>query len=294
DVNVTSAAPITAIRAGFWGNGDSVSEAVKAPYVRLVHAFGNFTPGLQLTGAGAPAHRALGQVVIPGAIGGTWNVPSGLSSLTVGDVSPDFNGTFAGPLGSFTSKTGFTGTLTAPSIGSLKVRANINLGHIHLTGPYAAGKFDLKTVVAPGGIAESEIFSAGSIGTISAATLSNSLLYAGVATLPAGQVLPETISDFVAPATIQAVTLHPKGKSVGFFNNGIAAQTLGNIQLGLTTLDYSGNPDGIIGHTIAHFQATSATPPQKFDFSNLTSAAQVTALLTSQHLTLSLLILGLV
>jgi cyclophilin family peptidyl-prolyl cis-trans isomerase len=294
DVNVTSAAPIASLRVGFWGNGDSLSESVTAPYVRLLHSSGSFTPGLQLSGAGAPAHRAIGQLIIPGSIGGTWNVPSGLSSLSVGDVSADFNGTFGVPLRSFTSKNGFTGTLTAPSIGTFKVRADLHLAHIHLTAPYAAGKFDLGSLNAPNGITGSEILSAGSMGAISAANLTNCLVYAGVGTLPNGVVLPRTISDFVAPAEIQSVTLHPKANTVGFFNNGIAAESLGNMQLGSTTINNVGSPYGVIAHTIARFTVTNSIPPEKFDFRNLTSAAQVASLVASQNLTLSDLVIRMV
>ncbi|HWE95349.1 MAG TPA: hypothetical protein VG269_15385, partial [Tepidisphaeraceae bacterium] len=286
DVNVTSAAPITAIRAGFWGNGDSVSEAVKAPYVRLVHAFGNFTPGLQLTGAGAPAHRAIGQLIVLGLVGGIWNIPAGVSSLSISGSESDFNATFASPLRSVSSKTSFSGTLTAPSIGTFKARGDFNRAHIILTAPYAAGKLDLGSLIAGGTFTNSQVFSTGSIGSVSAADMLGGVLYAGIGTLPVGMLLPQTISDFVAPASIEAVTLHPKGKTVGFVNSVITALAVGKLQLASTSVGDGGIPFGVVAHSIGAFEASNSVPKEKFNFSNLTSPAQLSASVASQNLTL--------
>jgi cyclophilin family peptidyl-prolyl cis-trans isomerase len=286
DVNITSAAPIAAIRGGFWGNSDSLSEAVKAPYVRLVHVFNNFTPGLQLTGAGAPAHRAIGQFVVLGLVGGTWNIPAGVTSLSINGAESDFNATFASPLRLVTSKKSFSGTLTAPSIGIFKVRGDLNLAHISLTSPYAAGKFDLGSLSAGGAFVNSQIVSAGNVGVVSAAEMNGAVLYAGVGTLPLGVLFPQALSDFVAPASVGAVTMHPTGKAVGFANSVIAAQSVGKLQMTSTNVNDGGIPFGVVTHSIGAFVAGNANPKEKFNLSNLTSAAQLAALVASQHLVL--------
>ncbi|MDB5171422.1 MAG: peptidyl-prolyl cis-trans isomerase (rotamase) - cyclophilin family [Phycisphaerales bacterium] len=287
DMNLSTPRPIGAMRVGFWGNSDSVSEAVQAPYIQLIHAFGGFNPGLQLSGAGAPGGRALGRMIIPGQVGGTWNIPGPVSSLTVGGTANDFNATFAKPLGLFLSRSTFVGSLTAPSIGTFQVHGAMTNGSLKLTAPYAPGKLDLGTLSVGGGILSSSIQSAGNIGKVSAANLATSTLFAGVGTLAAGAVLPQALTDFTAPASISQITLHPRPKTVGFSGSVIAAQTLGNLSLATTNVNNGGNAFGVAAHSIGRFTATNATPAEKFDLKNLTNAQQLAAIVASQKLTLS-------
>ncbi|MDB5304242.1 MAG: peptidyl-prolyl cis-trans isomerase (rotamase) - cyclophilin family [Phycisphaerales bacterium] len=287
DMNLSSARPIGSMEVGFWGNGDSISEAIQTPSVRLIHAFSNFSPGLQLSGAGAPGGRALGRAIIPGIAGGTWNIAGPLSSLTVGGTAADFNATFAKPLGSFRSRANFQGSVTAPSIGTFQVQGDMIKGSLKLTAPFVPGKFDLGTLSLTGGISGSTIQSAGNIGKVSALDLVTSTLFAGVGTLAAGTVLPQALTDFTAPASIAAVTLHPRPKAVGFSGSLIAAQSLGNLSLASTAVNNGGGAFGVAAHSIGRLTATNATPAEKFDFKNLTSASQFAAIVASQKLTLS-------
>ncbi|MDB5288771.1 MAG: peptidyl-prolyl cis-trans isomerase (rotamase) - cyclophilin family [Phycisphaerales bacterium] len=287
DVNLTSTRPIGSMEVGFWGNTDSISEAIQTPYVRLIHAFSNFLPGLQLSGAGAPGGRSLGRAIIPGIAGGTWSIAGPLSSLTVGGTAADFNATFARPLGSFRSRSNFLGSVTAPSVGSFQVHGDMINASLNLTAPYAPGKLDLGTLSLTGGISTSSIRSAGNIGRIAALNLVTSTLFAGVGTLGAGVVLPTALTDFTAPASIGSVTFHPRPKAIGFLGSFIAAQSVGNLSLASTDVNNGGNAFGVAAHSIGHFVANNATPAEKFDLKNLTSASQLATIVAAQKLTLS-------
>ncbi len=168
DVSVNSAGPISTIhsKAG-WSNSDTVSESIQAPDVRDIHSKGNFTPGLILSGVGAPGGRALGTVGIMGYIGGVWNFPSRLNSLSVGGTEPDFNGTFTTPLQTFNVKGNLSGSLTAPSIGTLHVGGLVSRATLTFTKPVAAHATDLAHLTVHGGIDGTTITSQGNIGALS-------------------------------------------------------------------------------------------------------------------------------
>ena len=286
DESLISAAPISTINAIDWANSDTASESVQAPYIGRVRSTGSFTPGLQLSGVGAPHGRSVGVLNIKGYIGGTWNFPGSPSALSVGGISSDFNGTFTTPLRSLNVRGNFGGSLTAPSIGTINVRGSMFRANLKFTSPYSAKLRDLGRLAVRGDISGTSILSAGSIGTISAATLSQTSIYAGVTSLPAGQALPQTAADFASPAGLAGVDLHPKKKNVGFTSSIIAAAVIGQLRLVSTTTNNAANTFGIAAHSLGSFTARDTTVRQTFSIKNITSAAQLSAIVASKKLTL--------
>lgn len=286
DVNVVSAEPIASIVVDAWSNSDNVSESIQAPYVRSVRSKGNFTPGLQLSGTGAPHSNAIGNLNIKGTIGGTWAFTGALPSLSVGSIEADFNGKFNAPLHALSVRGNVSGMLSAPAIGMMSVRGSMTAATLTLTNVLAAGTIDLAALHVSGGINMSTISAAGNIGLVSAGTISGSNVYAGVGTISGGGNLPALSSDFAASASIGAVTLHPPRKTIAFTNSAIAARSLGNLSLASTAVNNGGFPFGIAGATLAKLAVHDVTNKADLLFSHITSQSQVATEVASKKLKL--------
>lgn len=286
DVSVSSTGAIGAIQSTVgWNNGDNVSESITAPSIRSIRARGNFTPGLLLSGSGAAGGRTVGNLSIRGYIGGVWSFPAGPSSLSVGGTAPDFAGTFATPLNSFTVKANFGGTLSAPTIKTLRVGGMISQATINLTTPLAAGTTGVGRLIVRGAIDHASINCAGNIGKVTAEALTSSTLYAGVGTIASGLLLPAVPSDFTSAAKITSVVLTPKKKVSSFANSVIAANQLGDLSLGAVYVNNSGVAFGVAASSIGKLTGHDNIHNQSFSLTGLTTAAQVAAAIAAQKLT---------
>jgi len=274
DENLTTTARISQIRAFNWFNADDLSESVQAPVLSKLISFGNFTPGLQLSGA--IGFAALGRTQILGTIGGTWSVAGGVPSLRVGSVAPDFDGTFPTPINSLSVKGNFAGRITAPSIGTMSVRGAMSGAAIILTAP----GLELGSLSVRKGISDTLIDAAGNIGTISTSKLLNSIVYAGVAFPTGGGGLPATVADFdsssfTAPGAISSIRL---GSGASFINSNIAAPSLGTLRLGATATLNNGTPFGIATSSLVQLNVRDKSQKQPpLVFKSIHSAADVTA-----------------
>jgi cyclophilin family peptidyl-prolyl cis-trans isomerase len=232
---------------------------------------------------------------IAGASGGTITT-TGISTLTdSGIFSDDIISSVPGSqsIGNFTAASVPTGTwtltgtvrninvtkgdldakITAASVSAMHVKGNLSAAALNLT---AVGN-DLNTLAVNGTITGSTITAAGNIGAITAASLTNSQIYAGVGNFTTGQLLPSSAADFVTPSTIRAVTLRTVKGSDSFSNSDIAASLLTNLSLGTIQTDNGGNPTGVAAETITTLTATAG---KKFTLHKLTSASDLSALLT--------------
>ena len=282
DINFVSQAPISKLTTGSWSNSDNVSELFSAPYIGRLVSHGNFTAGLQLTGKGAPGKKAVGYFHTPGAIGGDWKVPSGIRALSVGAVSRDFNGVFTQPLQSIHVKGDFLGQLNAPSLGSLSVGGAMGSANLVLTAP---GR-DLGTVHVRKGITGSSINAAGSIGSISATFMANTIVYAGIGTLATGATLPTSTAELAAPASIGSITLRPVS-GLGFSNSSIAASKLGRLNLGATQTTNGGTTFGVAATSIERFSVRDTSTKRSIVFGPVSSPAQLSAYLTNNNVNLT-------
>jgi hypothetical protein len=137
---------------------------------------------------------------------------------------------------------------------------------LHLT---AANTTDLTSLTVLGQVVSSAIVSAGNLGPISAQTLQQSVIFAGIAPLQQNQVLPASTADLAETATIQSITLHPTAKLVGFLASDVAATTIGNLSFDTTKVDNSSVMFGVAASSIFHIFARDLSHNQLINLSNI-------------------------
>lgn len=287
DVNLDAAAPISTLRITSWDNSDNVSESVVAPSIRSVKSLANFTPGLQLSGTGAPGGRALGTLKVGGYIGGVWNVPGHLAPIKVGGTDNDFNATFDHPISSFILTGSMGGALTVPAIGNLQVRGSLNGVTLTLSGPLSSASTDLRSLKVKDTISGSTISSAGDITAISAESVNGSSIYAGVGTIASGGALPMLSTDFASAARIGSVIISPRRRVIGFVNSVIAAESLGTLSLATVNVSNNGTAFGVAGASIRSLTARDSFKQTLFSFKNITAESQVAAVISAKNLDLA-------
>ncbi len=240
------------------------------------------------------ATGSIGSLTISGADGGTISAVSlgslidsasfadnlnltatGVSLTTFSAASvPSGTWTLAGSAKSIsTTKGDLDVTITAASIGALKVKGNLSSAHIDLT---ATGS-DLTTLAITGAFTNSSLTAIGNLGAISATSLADSEIFAGIASLDSSQSFPASSTDFASQSSIKSITLKTVKGADSFSDAGIAAASLGTLSLGTLQTDNGGSPTGIAAETITTLTATAG---KKFTLHKLTSASDLSALLT--------------
>ena len=281
DEGFSSGAPVRKANVSQWLNGDSIPDGFFAPFVKQVFALGSFEPAMRLSGMGATG-RTLDHFRVLGFIGGPWKVQGPSGPLTVGGVASDFASQFDS-LPSITDLGNFSGSLTVPSMRSIRVRGQMFGSSLNFT---AGNTLDLGQLIVRGGIFTTAIQAAGNLGPITSAALDQSAVFAGVAPLPTGQSLPMTPSDFSSSSTIQSISLQPRRKIVGFLNSNVAASKIGRLSLGTTRTDNGGFPFGVAATQIAFLFARDQTHHQAFTLTNLHDPATLAAEIAARRLSL--------
>ena len=176
--------------------------------------------------------------------------------------------------------------LTAAAVATLSVGHLLHDSLITLTAPSVNGAFALRTLTARGGILNTTIRSAGSIGVVSSMFVINSSIYAGVGPLPPGQGLPAAASDFVAPAQIRSVTLSRSPRFPSFSNSVIAASSLGSLDLGTIQTANGGTPFGLAARFIRSVTGNDLTSHRDFRLTNLITPQTLASEIAASHLNL--------
>jgi hypothetical protein len=259
--SVISTTPIRTLRAIDWietGTPDSIA----APTITSLVTTGNFDAGLNLSG-GSPF--ALNTVRVGGAISGdTWSVTGNTNSVIVGSANANWTANLAGNVNGITIRAGGfggtistgainsltitgddTGTINAASIKSARIVGQLNGANLNLTNGVVPRAYSLNRLVVTGQALNSDIDSAGNIGSIAVAGMNTSNIDAGV---NSSVDLPAQASDFAATASIGSVTITGRGST--FADSNIAAMTLGPINLGLVMTTSANLPFGIAAGTI--------------------------------------------
>ncbi len=241
---------------------------------------GAFSDTLRLGDAGVSINR-----FSAGTLSGTWGLSGSVNSLTAGSAT-DWTPTFTGSVKNLAiTKGDLTGVsnIIAASIASLRVKGALNNTVIQVT---SAG-VGLGRATIGGAISGSTLSAAGSIGPVSAASLLNSKIFAGVAALPAGQPLPNTAIEFATMQTIASVRLRTLPASAGFSfsNSEIAATSTPSLSLGTIQTANGGAVSGVASEAIKTL--TGIANGKRFALRNLTSATDVNAALAKFGLTLT-------
>ena len=236
---------------------------------------GLLAPGVVVSG-NITTGNGVRQLQLGGASGGSINIGSGrVGSMIVktGSVS-DENLNSAIPVVSLTASqwvntTGegltivapqintvsiahdFTADVTTGSMKSVNIRGALSNSTINLTTPLN-GMTNLNSLTVGGVISGTTINSGNSLGSINAAQLLNSNIYAGLVASPSAP-LPTLSADFRNTSQIKSLALH-KGASASFANSDVAAYFIGNANLGGVNQSNGGTPYGLSSH-----QVTSVT-----------------------------------
>lgn len=281
DVSMSTAAPFNLIRGGNWVSTDSVPESFQAAYINRIYMTGNFDVGVQLTGTGATG-RDIGKITVGGAIGGRWNVPGASAPLLIGGTTSDWDASFAS-LPSITDVGSMGGSLTVPSLKYLRVHGSMIGALIDFTGTSGT---DLGGMHVYNLIRNSAIESSANLGPILAESLEASIVYAGVGPLTQGQALPAAASDLSSTATIQSITLRPRGKVIGFLASDIAAANIGNLAFTTTEVSNSGVAFGVAAESIGTLTARDLTNRRQLVFTNVHDATVLANQIAAQKLNL--------
>lgn len=256
DTDISSAGTIKSIRVDAWTSDPSGPDpdVIAAPAVRSFHSGGDFGGTLSLSNPGTA--DALGSARVAGAVSGPWTVVGSTGSVTVGSTGASWLGTFGGSVRSLVVVGDLAGTFRAVNAGSVRA-GSMSGASIYLTQPNVAGAVALGSLVARGAISGSNIRAdAGTIGSVTAASITSSTIYAGV-NPGEGAGLPDAATDFIAPGTIRSVTVRNR-TGPSFVGSDIAAQTLGGMNLGVIQTANGGVPFGLAAQTIAAVTAADA------------------------------------
>jgi cyclophilin family peptidyl-prolyl cis-trans isomerase len=267
DESITSANPIASLNANNWDSSATAAATITAPRVGSIHTHTAFGVNLTLTGGGA----ALGAFKASVIRNGAWTVTGNVGSIQAGG-SLSWAPTISGNVKSLNLTGTSSVALVAGSVSTLKVGGALQNSSVTVNG---AGT-DLGRFVVSGAVTGTTINAAGNIASIMAVSISNSLIYAGVSALPAGQTLPAALTDFSTAASIGSISLTAKKGTAAFVNSDVAAQHLGKLSLGVVATSNSAQQFGVAGHTIAAVTGTDRSSKKKIAMTNVKQTVTLT------------------
>ena len=303
DSSLTSSVPIASLKVASWTDGSP--QSIVAPSITSLTVAGAFDPSLTLS----PANKTtvirgidytltdtsggigLGSARIGGAIsGGTWNVAGSITSVSAKSIASAWVGNVNGSFGTLTINSGgLASPLTAESLGTLSIggdlSSNITTAYaktIRITGgidgsTLSIGLGGISTLQAGGAVSSATITSLGDIGTITAGSLSDSNITAGVT---AGTTFASATSALLGSDTITSVKL--AGKTPTFTDTNILAGKITSASLGTVTTDNSGVAFGLATNSISSFAGIFANGPAHVGRTQLLNDAVLATYLTQQ------------
>lgn len=277
NVSLTSSIPIQSLNANQWTD-PAGGHTLQAPKIGSVVIKNNFAAGLTLSAPGKGAE--LGTFHAAGITGGTWNLAGNAGTIQAGIVS-GWTATIGGTVSTFAVSHDASASITAGAINTMNVHGTLSGSMISLINPPAAHSTDLGQLSVGGGILATTITSIGNIGSINAALMHDSQVYAGIVSLPAGQTLPQQTSDFSTSATIQSVSLR-RSASASFANSDIAAYTIGNLALGSVQTANAGTAFGVGAHTLKTISLTDLTSGKTVHLGKVVSTAAFNSALAAK------------
>ena len=145
--------------------------------------------------------------------------------------------------------------ITATDILKMTVAGALTNSDITLSAPSSPLVPVLGSLAVKGAITDSRISAAGNLGSIKAASLVGSEIYAGIA---GTDRFPSVAADFANEAFLAKLTLKAPLGTAAFDNSVVAANNMGRISLGLIDTDNGGVPFGVAADVIAGLSGTNA------------------------------------
>jgi hypothetical protein len=206
--------------------------------------------GIDVTGTAA---RTRLSIAARGGADGVVTLPSLTTDGAAGSVGgrgAAFTGDVAigGTLGALTATRLSSATVTADSVGVIKVLGDVNDSTITLDRPAAPGSPAVRNAIVTGAFRESRLSAAGAIGPVRVGTMTTSEVYSGVA--GAAARFPAT-TDLSPTGAIGNVTARTFADSV------IAADTLGRLKLGTIATANAAAPFGLTADALGGLQAAN-------------------------------------
>lgn len=179
-------------------------------------------------------------------------------------------------------------TLAAGSAGTISVKGSLHDSTITLSGAGTS-----LTKLTAGALVNTKVNAAGSIKSVSVGNMTSSQIFAGIASLPAGQ-LPAAAADFNASATIGSFKVHRIAGSATFVNSLVASSIITSADLGTVQLNNNGAPFGVAAQQIKSLRLSDFASGQKLNIKKALDPATLAAQLAAQPLALQDLVLRVV
>ncbi len=176
-----------------------------------------------------------------------------------------------------------TADVTTGSVVSVNVRGNFSNSTLNLTTPLTPLGKSLKSLSVGGSISGTTIVAGGNVGTITAGSMIDSFVYAGLVASPS-DAFPSVTTDFRNTATIYAVNLK-KSNSASFSNSVIAGYNINSVNLGTVSQTNGGEAFGVAAHDVKSVTIKdlgtgkvvhASNPPTTTTFDNLLVSKGVT------------------
>ena len=259
DATVTATGQTGGVSIGSLIAGNADDMAVSAPGGVVSVVAGQWTTG-SLTAGWVSNLSVRGGAGRTGDMGATVDVTAGITSASImGDLS---------------------GSWTSDTIGSLIVLGDMECATITLQRPASSTSLDLARLDVRGWIRDSEILSAGRVGTVAVGGMDSSHVYAGyigavdaVTGLPtAGQLGDGAL--FSQAGGLGSIRIRGIRSGAGyadsFIDSNIAAWTIGSAQLAYAALDAApeAEPFGVAAHALGSYTYRDAAPANAVTWSS--------------------------
>jgi peptidyl-prolyl cis-trans isomerase A (cyclophilin A) len=280
DTSISANGPIGLIKVNSVLN-PSTTATIIAAYILSIQVPGEFDEDLNLSNSNFGMQSAK----IGTLASGNWQIAGTVLNLTAKSAAAAWRFTCNNLARNLVFGGDVSSTIVAGAITSLTVAGNMTDAVVETDANFSAKFVQLSRLKVAGTITNSEIVAAGNIGSITATSLSDVNIYAGVGSdIVQNNALPASTADYSANATIHSVQL---GKTGTFSNSRIAAGSLGSMQLGTITTSNGGTPDGIAAVVIQSVSAVLDSTATKLALSKaqLKSAAALAAYLAAKGIT---------
>ncbi len=287
DTSVESSGRINLIRSTSWTSDDSGYYVIAGASLGSLMVSGAFEENLLLSGPGMNLQNAQigGQLGASNSI--AWTLSGDAGTIRSASAASTWSLTATGTVASIHLGGNVSSAISASGIGSLSVVGNLTGATIQTTGTFVAGQTQFGQLIVGGQISGSTVESVGNIGSVSAAELTGSEIYAGVTSaVEQAAEFPGSLSDFSQEAQIGSVLL--KSKTAAFTNSKIAGEKIGDMQLGEIVTSNGGNPQGLAAQTIRSVTAKLDSGGElKMGPAQFSSATTIAAYVAKKKLSLA-------
>ncbi|HSV16389.1 MAG TPA: Calx-beta domain-containing protein, partial [Tepidisphaeraceae bacterium] len=197
DLSLSTPGTIASLVALSWTDSNATPDTITAQGgINVMNIVGPLGASLSVGSGGLGVGRVVGDVT-----GGTWDIGGSSRAIVVKSTPSTWVANFAGDLNTFVALGNSAGSLTAHSIRVARIVGSLS-GALHTTGTAAelGTAPGLGVLFVGGSINGADVRSVSDITLVSAASVVNSTVFAGVASTTVG--LPASAAEFTAPSSI--------------------------------------------------------------------------------------------